>query len=62
MDTDQIQKSEALFPIRDNSCNPCQNFFVPEEPAKLKEANAKEIKFDEVVEKVKQAAVRVLAY
>jgi hypothetical protein len=35
---------------------------VPEAPAKLKEANAKEFKFDEVVEKVKQAAVRVLVY
>ena len=35
---------------------------VPEVSAKLKEANGKEIKFDEVVEKAKQAAVLVLVY
>jgi serine protease Do len=35
---------------------------VPEVSAKLKEANGKEIKFEEVVEKAKQAAVLVLVY
>ena len=35
---------------------------VPEVSAKLKEANTKEIKFEEVVEKAKQAAVLVLVY
>jgi hypothetical protein len=35
---------------------------VPELFAKIKEANGKEMKFDEVVEKAKQAAVLVLAY
>jgi hypothetical protein len=35
---------------------------VPEVSAKLKEANAQEIKFEEVVEKAKQAAVLVLVY
>jgi S1-C subfamily serine protease len=35
---------------------------VPEVSAKLKEANAQEIKFVEVVEKAKQAAVLVLVY
>jgi hypothetical protein len=35
---------------------------VPEVSAKLKEPNAKEIKFEEVVEKAKQAAVLVLVY
>jgi len=35
---------------------------VPEVSAKLKEANGKEIKFEEVVEKAKQSAVLVLLY
>jgi serine protease Do len=35
---------------------------VPEVPAKLKEANAQEVKFEEVVEKAKQAAVLVVVY
>jgi S1-C subfamily serine protease len=35
---------------------------VPEVSAKLKEANGKEIKFEEVVEKAKQSAVLVLVY
>jgi serine protease Do len=35
---------------------------VPEVAAKLKEANGKEIKFEEVVDKAKQAAVLVLVY
>ena len=35
---------------------------VPEVSAKLKEANTKEIKFEEVVERAKQAAVLVLVY
>jgi hypothetical protein len=35
---------------------------VPEVYAKLKDANTKEIKFEEVVEKTKQAAVLVLVY
>jgi hypothetical protein len=35
---------------------------VPDVAAKLKEANAQEIKFEEVVEKAKQAAVLVLVY
>jgi hypothetical protein len=35
---------------------------VPEVSAKLKEVNGKEIKFEEVVEKAKQAAVLVLVY
>ena len=35
---------------------------VPDVAAKLKEANAQEIKFDEVVERAKQAAVLVLVY
>jgi serine protease Do len=35
---------------------------VPDVSAKLKEANGKEIKFEEVVEKAKQAAVLVLVY
>jgi hypothetical protein len=35
---------------------------VPEVSAKLIEANGKEIKFEEVVEKAKQAAVLVLVY
>src|ERR1700722_14407856 len=35
---------------------------TPEVSAKLKEANTKEIKFEEVVEKAKQAAVLVLVY
>ena len=35
---------------------------LPEVSAKLKEANGKEIKFEEVVERAKQAAVLVLVY
>ena len=35
---------------------------VPEVSAKPKDANSKEIKFEEVVEKAKQAAVLVLVY
>jgi hypothetical protein len=35
---------------------------VPEVSAKLKEANGKEIKFEEVVEHAKQAAVWTLVY
>ena len=35
---------------------------VPDVSAKLKEANGKEIKFEEVVERAKQAAVLVLVY
>jgi S1-C subfamily serine protease len=35
---------------------------APEVSAKLEEANSKEIKFEEVVEKAKQAAVLVLVY
>ena len=35
---------------------------VPEVSGKLKEASGKEIKFEEVVEKAKQAAVLVLVY
>ena len=35
---------------------------VPEVSAKLKDANTKEIKFEEVVEKAKQAAVLVLVF
>ncbi|MFO1487293.1 MAG: tetratricopeptide repeat-containing serine protease family protein [Verrucomicrobiota bacterium] len=35
---------------------------VPEVSAKLKEANTKEVKFEEVVEQAKQAAVLVLVY
>jgi hypothetical protein len=35
---------------------------VPEVSAKLKEANTKEMKFDEVVAKAKQSAVLVLIY
>jgi len=35
---------------------------APEVSAKLKEVNNKEVKFEEVVEKAKQAAVLVLVY
>ena len=57
-----IQESEAPFPIRDNSCNPCQNFLVPEVSTKFKETNTKDLKFEDVAEQGKQVAVLVLVY